>query len=67
LRAFAARVRGFLSKQPRDDGFDDEIQEHLQLLADRFVAQGMSRKKPPWPRGGSSAIPVDPMRALRQE
>jgi hypothetical protein len=45
LRAFAARVRGFLSKQPRDDGFDDEIQEHLQLLADRFVAHGMSREE----------------------
>jgi putative ABC transport system permease protein len=44
LRAFAAKLRGFLSGQPRDDGFDDEIQEHVRLLADRFVAQGMSRE-----------------------
>ena len=45
LRAFAAKLRGFLSSQPRDDGFDDEIQEHVRLLADRFVAQGMSREE----------------------
>jgi MacB-like periplasmic core domain len=45
LRAFAAKLRGFLSRQPRDDGFDDEIQEHMRLLADRFVAQGMSREE----------------------
>ena len=45
LRAFAAKLRGFLSGQPPDDGFDDEIQEHLRLLADRFMAQGMSREE----------------------
>ena len=45
LRAFAAKLRGFLSSQPRDDGFDDEIQEHVRLLMERFVAQGMSRKE----------------------
>jgi putative ABC transport system permease protein len=45
LRAFAAKLRGFLSRQPRDDGFDDEIQEHVRLLADRFVAQGMCREE----------------------
>ena len=45
LRAFAAKLRGFLSGQPRDDEFDDEIQEHVRLLADRFVAQGMSREE----------------------
>jgi hypothetical protein len=44
LRAFAAKLRGFLSRQPAD-GFDDEIQEHVRLLADRFVAQGMSREE----------------------
>ena len=44
LRALAAKLRGFLSRQPPDDGFDDEIQEHVRLLADRFVAQGMSRE-----------------------
>jgi putative ABC transport system permease protein len=45
LRAFAAQLRGFLSRQSRDDGFDDEIQEHVRLLGDRFVAQGMSREE----------------------
>ena len=45
MRSFAAKLRGFLSRQPRDDGFDDEIQEHVRLLADRFVAQGMSREE----------------------
>ncbi len=45
LRALAAKLRGFLSRQPRDDGFDDEIQEHVRLLADRFVAQGISREE----------------------
>src|SRR5437588_9156843 len=44
LRAFAARVLGFLGPQKRDSEFDEEMQAHLQLLADRFVAQGMSRE-----------------------
>ena len=42
LRAFAARVRGLL-RGPRDDEhFDDEIREHLRLLEERFIAQGVS-------------------------
>jgi putative ABC transport system permease protein len=45
LRSFAAKLRGFLRGQRRDAEFDDEIQEHLQLLAERFVAQGMSREE----------------------
>src|SRR5688572_2413847 len=45
LRAFVAKLSGFLSRQQRDDGFDDEIQEHVRLLADRFVAQGVSREQ----------------------
>src|SRR6267378_15618 len=44
LRAFAARVLGFLGPQKRDSEFDEELQTHLQLLADRFVTQGMSRE-----------------------
>ena len=43
LRAFFARLRGLLRGARRDEQFDDEIQEHLRLLEDRFVAQGMSR------------------------
>jgi putative ABC transport system permease protein len=44
LRAFAARMLGFFGLQKRDSDFDEEMQAHLQLLADRFVAQGMSRE-----------------------
>jgi putative ABC transport system permease protein len=45
LRAFAAKLRGFLRGHQRDDEFDQEVQEHLRLLAERFAAQGMSREE----------------------
>jgi putative ABC transport system permease protein len=45
LRALAARLRGFLSRTQHDDQFDEEIRQHLRLLADRFVAEGMSREE----------------------
>ena len=45
LRAFAGKVRGFLRGNRQDGEFNGEIQEHLQLLADKFVAQGMSREE----------------------
>jgi len=38
-------LRGFLRGYRRDAEFDDEIQEHLRLLAERFVGQGMSREE----------------------
>src|SRR5437660_7713131 len=44
LRAFAAKVAGFFGLRKRDSDFDDEVQAHLQLLVERFVAQGMSRE-----------------------
>lgn len=44
LRAFAAKLRCFLGGRRRDTEFEGEIQEHLQLLTERFVAQGMSRE-----------------------
>lgn len=43
LRAFVAKVRGFLRGRRRDAEFDEEVQEHLQLLAERFEAQGMTK------------------------
>lgn len=43
LRVFAARLRGLLRGPRHDEQFDDEIQEHLRLLEDRYVAQGLSR------------------------
>jgi hypothetical protein len=41
-RVLAAKLRGLLSARQHDHEFDDEIREHLELLADRFMAQGMS-------------------------
>jgi predicted permease len=45
LRVFVARLRGFLGGHQPDAEFNDEIREHLQLLSERFVAQGMSRQE----------------------
>ena len=45
LRVFASRVCGFLGVRRREAEFDGEIQRHLQLLAERFQAQGMSREE----------------------
>jgi hypothetical protein len=42
MRAWAARARGFFGRQGHDGQFEDELQEHLNLLKERFVAQGMS-------------------------
>ena len=44
LRAFTARVLGLFRSRKRDREFDEEMQAHLQLLVDRFVAQGMSQE-----------------------
>ena len=43
-RSLLARLRGLFQRKP-DNDFDDEMNAHLQLLADRFVAQGMSQKE----------------------
>lgn len=43
LRKFLAKLRGFMSRQRHEEEFDDEIQEHLQLLIEKYLAQGMSR------------------------
>lgn len=45
LWAFAAKLRGFLSSRQHDDEFDDEIDGHLQLLTEKFVAQGMPKEE----------------------
>ena len=43
-RAFAAKLLGLFGLRKRDSDFDEEVYAHLQLLADRFVAQGMSHE-----------------------
>lgn len=45
LRAFAAKLRSFLGGQQRENEFDEEIQEHVHLLVERFVGRGMSREE----------------------
>jgi len=57
LRAFAARVLELFGPRKRDSDFDEEVQAHLQLLADRFVAQGMQRRTPTRRRDVSSGMP----------
>jgi len=44
LRVFAAKLRGFFGVQ-RHDEFDDEMQEHLRLLTERFESRSMSKKE----------------------
>jgi len=42
LRAFTAKLRGFLRGRLPDAEFSEEVEEHLQLLAERFATQGMT-------------------------
>jgi putative ABC transport system permease protein len=42
LRKIAERVRGIFGKRTDDLEFDAEIQEHLRLLAERYMRQGMT-------------------------
>src|SRR5215469_2291579 len=41
VRAFVAKL-GLLGRQAQQDEFDVEVQEHLEMLTERFQAQGMS-------------------------
>ena len=45
LRGFAAKLFGFFSERQHDDELDTEINEHLEMLTDRLVAQGMTREE----------------------
>jgi predicted permease len=45
LRGFAAKLFGFFSERQHDDELDAEIHEHLKMLTDGFVAQGMTREE----------------------
>jgi predicted permease len=45
LRTFAAQLRGLLRGAPSGHEVEDEIQEHLRLLTERFVAQGLSAEE----------------------
>ncbi len=45
LRTFVGKLLGFLRGHQHDGEFDKEMQEHLQRLAERFVAQGMPKEE----------------------
>src|SRR5260370_30811304 len=45
LRVLAAKVAGLFGLRNRESDFADEVQAHLQLLVERFVAQGMTREE----------------------
>ena len=45
IRRLAARIRGFLGRRGPGDSFESEIQDHVRLLAERFVREGMPRDK----------------------
>jgi macrolide transport system ATP-binding/permease protein len=42
LRALMARLRGLFGDRRADREFDDEIEEHLRLLTERYVRQGIT-------------------------
>lgn len=42
MRTFLSRVLDLLLRRSRDRRLDDEVQSHLDLLTDAFVAQGMT-------------------------
>ncbi len=41
IRIFMAKVRGLFSRQPTGSELEHEIQQHLQMLTDRFILRGM--------------------------
>ncbi len=45
LRMLWARVKGQALQELEDDGFDEEIREHLALLRDRYQSMGMNARE----------------------
>jgi predicted permease len=44
LRVLWARMRALFAQRRANREFDDELQQHIQLLTERFLSQGMSRQ-----------------------
>jgi predicted permease len=44
LRMLWSRVKGQAAQGREDEGFDEEIREHIALLEERYTAQGMSAR-----------------------
>ena len=47
LRVLAAKVRGLFVQGKADHEFDEELQEHLQLLTERLIRMGVSPEDAP--------------------
>lgn len=45
LRVTLSRIKGFLRQAHADEDFDREIKQHLAMLADRYLSQGLSQKE----------------------
>ena len=45
LRIFASRLWGSLTKRQREGALSEEIQAHLDMLADEFESRGLSREQ----------------------
>jgi putative ABC transport system permease protein len=43
MRVLASRLLGSFRRKPFDAGIEEEFRSHLQMLADRFVSQGMTK------------------------
>ena len=48
LRVLATRLRGVFGGRRADRELDDEIETHLRLLTERYVAQGMTEAEAAW-------------------
>jgi predicted permease len=48
LRALMARLRGLFWDRRADRDFDEEIEAHLRLLAERYVRRGMTEAEAAW-------------------
>jgi putative ABC transport system permease protein len=48
LRAMAAKLRGLFGDHRANREFDDEIEAHLRLLAERYIRQGMTEEEAAW-------------------
>ena len=45
MRVLASRFFGLFRREPFDHAMDEEFQSHLEMLADRFVSQGMTKRE----------------------
>ena len=65
LRAMAAKLRGLFGDHRANQEFDDEIEAHLRLLAERYIRQGMTEEEAAWAaRRGSLKAFTDQRREL---